>query len=174
MGQHARRYAVVRQRWLILLVGFLINCSLWTVALPFAASSAAGYLCVAVSGIHWISYAFLFSAILGAFPGLWLIQHLGLRKALTIAVSALVLGVSMRCLAFASDDVASRPRSRCSMSAYIWIISGTCLAALGTVPIQASTTMISATWFSHKERGLANTLVRFTFEMHVNVFQYVR
>lgn len=161
MGQQALRYTVFRQRWLILIVGFLINCSLWTVALPFAASSAATYLCVAVSGIHWISYAFFFAAIVGALPGLWLIQHLGLRKALTIAVSALVLGVSMRCLAFASDDVASRPRSRCSTAAYIWIISGNSLAALGAVPIQASTTMISATWFSYKERGLASTLVRF-------------
>lgn len=161
-------YVLFARRWLVLIIGFIINFALWSVAHPFVVPSTAGrWLCpnqpVSVTETRFISYAWFMSAIIGCLPGLWLMKHLGLRKALTICVSCMVLGVSLRCVLFAAhgmDDDSGTADSACSMSAYWWILGGNCVAALGAVPIQASVVMIAATWFPASQFGLATTLVR--------------
>lgn len=165
MGDHE----LFARRWLVLIVGFVINFALWTVAHPFAIlpSTAGRWLCphqpVGVAVTRFVSYAWLLSAIAGSLPGLWLMKHLRLRKALTISVSCLVLGVSLRCVLFAVQGTAEESVNgdiSCSRAAYWWILSGNCLAALGAVPIQASVVVIAATWFPASQFGLATTLVR--------------
>ena len=164
MGGHV----LFARRWLVLLVGFIINFALWSVAHPFVVPSTAGrWLCpeqpVPVTKTRFVSYAWFIAAIAGSLPGLWLMKHLGLRKALTICVSCMVLGVSLRCVLFAVQGTADETEnggSSCSRAAYWWILSGNSLAGLGAVPIQASVVVIAATWFPASQFGLATTLVR--------------
>lgn len=156
------------RRWLVLAIGFIINFALWSVAHPFVVPSPAGrWLCpnepIPVLKTRFISYAWFMSAIVGSVPGLWIMKRLGLRKALTIAVSAMVLGVSLRCVLFAFQSMAEASdngEQSCSRAAYWWILGGNCLAALGAVPIQTSVVVIAASWFPASQFGLATTLVR--------------
>jgi MFS family permease len=144
----------------MVLIGFVINAALWTVSQPFVpnASVAATYLRVSVSEIHWLSYAWSVAAALGMLPGLWLVENIGLRKVATCCVSTMVLGVSLRCAMYSYTSGPERVKE--SVIPYIWILLGNVVAAVGAVPIQASTTLIAATWFADDKRGLANTLVR--------------
>lgn len=161
-------YKLFARRWLVLAIGFIINFALWSVAHPFIVPSTAGiWLCasdpIPVIQTRFVSYAWFIASIVGSLPGLWLMKHVGLRKALTISVSFMVLGVSLRCVVFAAQGMAREPEtgiSTCSKSAYWWILGGNCLAALGAVPIQASVATLAATWFPASQFGMAATLVR--------------
>jgi hypothetical protein len=156
------KYRVYGRRWLMLLLGFVINFVLIVVEQPFtpSASVAARHLGVSVANIHWLKYAWSIPAVASALPGLFAVEKLGLQRTGLIHASLLIVGVSLRCGMLAVSIHKSTSKS--SVIAYVWVVLGSVVASLGAIPMQASTTYIAASWFDDNGRGFANTLVRHT------------
>lgn len=158
------RYKRYGKRWLMLLVGFLINLALWTVCQPFVPNERnAAYLNVSLSTLHWLTYGWFLTSAAAMLPGIWMLENLGLRKATVISTSLLVLGVALRCASYAHGFKTDPHRS--SMP-FIWILLGNLIAGMGSVPIKAGTSLIASSWFGEESRGLANTLVCFHLSSH--------
>ena len=152
-------YQTYGSRWWMLLLGFVINFALFALEQPLtpSASVAAARLGVATSAIHWLKYAWSITAVLAGIPGLLLMERRGLRWTAALATGALLLGSALRTVERAirvGDDGAQ------GSGAFGWLLIGSIVASLGVIPIQASTTLIAASWFDDEQRGLANTLVR--------------
>lgn len=153
------RYKRYARRWVMLSAGFLINLALWTVFQPLVPNARnAAYLNVSLSTLHWLTYGWFLTSAAAMFPGIWMLENLGLRKATVISTSLLVLGVALRCASYAHGFKADPHKS--SMP-FVWILLGNMIAGLGSIPIKAGTSLIASSWFGEETRGLANTLVRF-------------
>jgi hypothetical protein len=151
-------YHLYGRRWLMLLLGLIINFSVIAVEQPLtpSASVAARYLGVSIGAIHWLKYAWSITAAVTAIPGLLLLERVGLRKTGVLCTVALLVGVSLRCAELATSAKAGQK----STWAYTWVLLGSIVGSIGVIPIQSATTFISASWFDDAQRGLANTLVR--------------
>lgn len=152
-------YKVYRSRWLMLVLGCFIVFVVMAVEQPFTPSSinAARYLGVSITAVHWLKYAWSLAAVLGAVPGMILVERQGVRKAGLLFVFSLVLGVAVRLGELGTATSANR---RTSNAAYIWLLAGSIVAGIFVVPLLALTTFVAASWFDDGQRGLANTLVR--------------
>jgi Major Facilitator Superfamily len=143
----------------MLLLGFIINFIVLSIEQPLTPSAtiASRYLGVSVSAIHWLKYAWSLAAVVGAIPGLLAVERAGLRKAGFVCACALLLGASLR---LGELGTATRSNTKSGQAAYNWLLAGSVASGLLTVPMQAMTTFVAASWFDDGQRGLANTLVR--------------
>lgn len=149
-------YQRYTSRWLMLVTGFLINFALWTVFQPFLPNDrSAAYLNVSLTAVHWLTYGWFLTSAAAMFPGIWMLENLGLRKTTCVSTSLLVLGAALRCASYAHD---TNSNAKSSMP-FVWILLGNLIAGMASVPIKASTSLIASSWFGEESRGLANTLV---------------
>jgi MFS family permease len=151
------------RRWIVLAGGFLMNCGLFAVSAPLALNApvAAAYLGVSVHAVHWLSYAWAIAAAASALPAAWLLERAGLKQGCMLSAAVVLMGSCIRLIALAAGG-SEDGDSNSSGLAYACLLAGSIAAALGAVPLQASTALIAASWFSEESRGLADTLVRAT------------
>jgi MFS transporter, FLVCR family, MFS-domain-containing protein 7 len=162
-GAQSKEYVQYRKRWLILAIVFLQNFVLQIIFITFApvATSAAHFFNVSTSAINWLVLVWLVLAVPCTFLSGWSFHKLGLRTSLLIAGAMVVVGTAVRILSLTVDVSSSLGGSqKDSTAAYSLVLVGTIVVASSQPIILASTTQVAAAWFSERQRGLANTLVR--------------
>uniref|UniRef100_A0A3P9HU67 Solute carrier family 49 member 3 n=1 Tax=Oryzias latipes TaxID=8090 RepID=A0A3P9HU67_ORYLA len=169
-------FKVYKQRWLVLLVLCLLNCSNATIWLTFApvADQSAQYLKVSLDAINWLSLVYMVVAIPLSFGTTWMLDTLGLRitvsgilflsldRADVCDVSVflppqLILGSWLNMLG-AMLRLVGQPNAVSDDMRFLVVMLGQTLCALAQPLIIFTPTKVAALWFPDHQRATANMI----------------
>lgn len=160
------RYRSYPRRWLMLVIVFLFCFYVQLLFATFApiATPAAQYFDVGLTAINWLALVWTVLFLPCTALSAWAMHKYGLRTSLSVAACLLLVGSLIRAAVGFFDNVAS-PDSpakpvKASGGAYTVVLIGTIVMAIAQPAALSCTTLTAASWFSERERNIANTVVR--------------
>lgn len=169
-GGHTYWYKQYGKRWQMLGIIVFANVVIQTMFITFApiATAAARFYRVDVTAINWLAVIWPALFLPATYASAWAYHRFGLRKTMAGAGVMLALGAGVRVISVAIplkvDETSDEPSK--NAGAYILVLVGTFLMASVQPIVFSSTTQVASAWFSEKQRGTANTLVRHSISHH--------
>lgn len=165
-GGHTYWYKQYGKRWQMLAIIVFVNVVVQIMFITFApiATAAARFYEVDVTGINWLAVVWPALFAPATYASAWAYHRFGLRKTMAGAGFMMALGAGVRVLSVAvplqedNQDPDSVPHK--NGGAYFLVLVGTVIMASIQPIVLSSTTQLASAWFSEKQRGTANTLVR--------------
>ena len=165
-GGHTYWYKQYGKRWQMLGIIVFANVVMQTMFITFApiATASAHFYQVDVRAINWLATIWPALFLPATYASAWAYHRFGISKTMAGAGAMLALGAGVRVISVAiplqEDDTDPTIDPSKNAGAYILVLVGTCLMASVQPIVFSSTTQVASAWFSEKQRGTANTLVR--------------
>lgn len=166
-GGHTYWYKQYGKRWQMLSIIVFVNVVIQMMFITFApiATPAASFYRVDVTAINWLAVVWPALFLPATYASAWGYHRFGLRTTMAGAAVIMALGAGVRIISVAvplgvSEDDSGETQPHKNAGAYIIVLAGTVIMATVQPIILSSTTQVAAAWFSEKQRGTANTLVR--------------
>lgn len=146
------------RRWLMMLIIFWLNTVTQIIYMAFApiATASAQYYDVNLTAINWLALIWTVLYAPGTALAGYCFYKYRFRRCMLLSAAGLMLAAAVRCISLAypvQDGV------KTGVGSYIWVLLGSMIAGCVQPFIMASTTLLASSWFSEKQRNLANSLM---------------